>query len=126
MDTRSKIVDWPAAAERLKRAAAAGGKVVVGYFDPLLAAHARRLREAAGNGKVSVVVTSPPRPILDAKARAALVAALECVEMVTTLPADRLQELFAIVPEQAVASLQAGDARLAEEFVRHVRRRQAS
>ena len=126
MDTRSKILDWPEAAGRLKRSAEAGGKVAVGYFDPLLAAHARRLREAAGEGKVSVVVTSPPRPILDAKARAVLVAALECVEMVTTLPADRLQELFTIVPEQAVESMQAGDARLAEEFVRRVRARQAS
>ncbi len=126
MDTRSKIVDWPAAAERLKRGVAAGGKVAVGYFDPLLAAHARRLRKTAGSGKISVVVTSPPRPILEAEARAVLVAALECVEMVTTLPADRLQELFAIVPEQAVESMQAGDARLAEEFMRRVQSRAAS
>ncbi len=120
-------MDWPAAAERIRRQAAGNGgpKVVVGYFDPLLAEQARRLQETAGNGKVIVVVTSPARPILDSGARAVLVAALQCVEMVTTLAPDRLQELFEIVPKQAVVSMQAEDARLAEEFVRHVRRRQA-
>ena len=128
MDTRSKIVDWPEAAQRLQKRASAGAapKVVVGYFDPLLAAHARSLREAAGNGKAVVVVTSPARPLLDAAARQVLVAALECVEMVTALPQDRLRDLFDVVPETAVVSLEAEHARIADGFVRHVRNRHAS
>ena len=46
MDTRTKIVPF----EEAVRLAAAGAIVVSGYFDPLLAAHAARLREIKGAG----------------------------------------------------------------------------
>lgn len=81
MDTRNKIID-PASAAR----AAAGTSltVVTGYFDPLTAAHARRLEEiAAGGAPLLVIVRTPPDPILEARARAELVAALSCVRYVT-------------------------------------------
>ena len=54
--------------------------LVVGYFDPVLADHVIRL--AAIGEKVSVSLLDPPDPLLPARARAELVAALGSVEQV--------------------------------------------
>jgi hypothetical protein len=76
LDTRLKIVDslpedGPA---RL---------VVTGYFDPLLASHARRLEElAAEHDRLTVAVLEPGEPLLPQRARAELVAALKSVKTV--------------------------------------------
>jgi glycerol-3-phosphate cytidylyltransferase-like family protein len=70
LDTREKILT-------------SGATVVTGYFDPLTAAHTRRLSELKEIGKpLVVVVTSPPSPILPVRARAELVAALGAVDHV--------------------------------------------
>lgn len=72
MDTRSKILN-----------SAAGLSVpvlVIGYFDPVTAEHAARLA-ALGSG-LTVAILDPPDPLLPARARAELVAALRCVERV--------------------------------------------
>lgn len=70
MDTRQKI-------------ALAGATVVTGHFDPLTAAHVRRLSELKQEGRpLAVVITSPPDPILPAQARAELIAALGIVDQV--------------------------------------------
>lgn len=76
LDTRKKIVDWPDVPE--------GRHVYVsGTFDPLVAAHARRLRELREPGAgLVVVILDPERPVLPARARAELVAALDCVDYV--------------------------------------------
>ena len=79
MDTRAKIVSPEESASRLKP----GTLVVAGHFDPLLASHAARLAEArAGAAALAVVVTDPPEPVLPLRARAELVAALRCVDLV--------------------------------------------
>jgi bifunctional ADP-heptose synthase (sugar kinase/adenylyltransferase) len=78
MDTRGKMIGATEAA----RLAAAGATVVSGYFDPLLASHARRLQELKNGAKLIVVIENPPRPILPARARAELVASLRAVDYV--------------------------------------------
>lgn len=81
MDTRGKILRLEEMAGLREQCARL--KVVTGYFDPLLAAHARRLAELRQPGeKLVVVITDPPDPILPARARAELVAALAAVDAV--------------------------------------------
>lgn len=54
--------------------------LVAGYFDPVVADHARRL-EASGAG-LTISLLEPPDPLLPARARAELLAAFACVERV--------------------------------------------
>jgi hypothetical protein len=74
LDTRSKIITLAEAAGRVI------DTLVVGYFDPVLAAHVTRLQQL-GNA-VTVSVIDPPEEILPTRARAELVAALACVSQV--------------------------------------------
>lgn len=79
MDTRTKIVG----AERVEQLAAAGAFVVSGYFDPLVSSLAEQLATLKRPGcPLVVVVRSSERPILPARARAELVAALSVVDFV--------------------------------------------
>ena len=64
------------------RLAAEGATVVSGYFDPLLASHARRLAGLKRGAKLMVADRDPPQPILPARARAELVASLRVVDYV--------------------------------------------
>ena len=121
MDTRSKILDRPEAERILTDSA---GKLVVGYFDPLLAEHARRLGEIAGAGRLFVIVTSPAKPLLPAQTRAELVAALEAVEHVVVAPAARLQTLLRLAGPERLVLEQAHDAERTLELMRHVHARQ--
>ena len=80
LDTRSRIVDLDAA---LEGSPGAGTALVTGYFDPLLAEHARRFREIkSGHARLIVLLSDPPNPVLDARSRAELVAALDVVDYV--------------------------------------------
>ena len=54
--------------------------LVAGYFDPVVADHARRLT-ALGEG-LTVCILDPPDPIMSSQARAEMVAALACVSRV--------------------------------------------
>jgi bifunctional ADP-heptose synthase (sugar kinase/adenylyltransferase) len=120
VDTRTKIAEAAQCARRLDelRSAVPGVRVVSGYFDPLLAGHAARLdRAREGSGALAVVVLDPPEPILPARARAELVAALEAVSLVL-VPAPG---------EQFAADQRLEDRDLEERslFAEHVRRRQS-
>jgi len=128
MDTRSKVLNWAAAGEALGKRAKrkTPGVVVVGYFDPLLASHVRRLEEIGAGQKLFVVVTSPAKPLLAAEARAELVAALESVENVVVAPADRLQDLLRLAPAGSLVLDQASDAARTGELIRHVHARQTA
>ncbi len=79
VDTRRKIVG----AREAAAIAAGGATVVSGYFDPLIAWHARWL---AGFKKpprpLLVLIATPENPILPAPARAELVASLRVVDHV--------------------------------------------
>lgn len=85
VDTRGKIVGTGEAAN----IAARGATVVSGYFDPLIAWHARWL---AGFKKPArpmlVLIVTPENPILPAAARAELVASLRVVDHVAEFSAE--------------------------------------
>ena len=86
MDTRTKIVDAAQFARQIDLWRAASIPVVIasGAFDPLLAAHARLAADARpAAGRLAVILSVPPDPILDPRARAELAAALASVDLVT-------------------------------------------
>jgi hypothetical protein len=112
MDTRAKI-----AAAGAAPALPPGTRVVSGYFDPLLRAHADQLAALRqGHPALAVVITDPLQPLLPARARAELVAALECVDAVFLAGGD------APTPH---LRLEAHHDRLRDEFLRRVRARQS-
>jgi len=81
VDTRSKIVKLSAWHPSTLK------PLVSGYFDPLLALQVERLEVLSTElGPLTVLVLDPPDAILSTSARAAVVAALACVE--TVLLAD--------------------------------------
>ncbi|MFB3777298.1 MAG: hypothetical protein ACE141_06790 [Bryobacteraceae bacterium] len=127
MDTRTKILDPAGALEVARRLRSEAGrlKVVVGHFDPVLAAHARRISGLSdGAAAMMVLLTDPGRPILAARARAELVAALASVDYVV-LPGDTpVEELLAgLAPAEAV-NAEADDRRIAQDLIQHVQSRQ--
>ena len=81
-----------------------------GHFDPVLAEHVRLLRGTAEQGKALVVeITSPEQPLLSARARAELVAALAIVDLV--------------VLDDGAKALPSEDSRISRAFVEHVLQR---
>ncbi len=120
MDTRTKILDPEAAAAAADAARRAGKtvKLVVGTFDPLLPAHARRLREIAGERSVLFVgICDSPRPLLPLQARAELAAALGMVDYV--VPGET-----ALRPDEIYRE-EAADARRTRDLIRNVQERQS-
>lgn len=113
MDTRKKIVP----ASEASRIAAGGATVVSGYFDPLLASHAERLKDLKHpNLPLLVIVTTPERPILQARARAELLAGLKLVDYVTE-EGDGIQPHYRLEEEHG---------QVLEELIAHVHSRQRS
>ncbi|HEY3227169.1 MAG TPA: D-glycero-beta-D-manno-heptose 1-phosphate adenylyltransferase [Planctomycetota bacterium] len=92
---RSKVLPATALLRALAEERRRGRRIVFtnGCFDLLHVGHLNTLRFARSKGDVVVVglntdrsvraLKGPPRPILDAEERAALLAALECVDYVT-------------------------------------------
>jgi len=128
MDTRTKILGWPEAEQVLgRRRDDAPLTVVTGYFDPLLAGHARRLAEIARTGNtVAVVLASPPRPLLAAPARAELVAALAAVRYVILPPDEGAEAVLQALHADRVVREESSDARRAGDLIRYVRERHAA
>lgn len=122
MDTRTKILTDAEAVVIVRDRSA---RVVTGHFDPLLAADARKLTEIAGrNGRLVIVVTNPERPILAERARAELVAALECVEYVV-LAGGGAEEFLKGFPAGSPIHEEQAHAGRTKEFVRRVQSRRA-
>jgi bifunctional ADP-heptose synthase (sugar kinase/adenylyltransferase) len=120
VDTRAKILDPGEAADAARQARRLGKriKLVTGYFDPLLAVHARRLSEIASSGAVLfVVIREPARPLLRAQARAELVAALAMVDYV--VPGD------ALLRADEVYSEESADERRTQDLMMYVQNRQS-
>jgi len=126
VDTRTKILRWPADESEVRQRLAGEPAlpVVAGYFDPLLASHARRLAEIAGASRVIALVTSPARPLLPLAARTGLVAALAAVERAVEVPPEALWDVLRAVPPERLTLEQAADARRTEELVKHIHARQ--
>ena len=120
MDTRTKILDADAAGRAADAARRAGKsvKLVAGTFDPLLAAHARRLLEiASGDAVLFVAVREPARPLLRAQARAELVAALGVVDYVVLGDAP-------LRPDEVYRE-EGADAQRTRDLIRNVQKRQS-
>ncbi len=128
MDTRTKVIGAEAAFEAARRVRASGKRVklVTGYFDPLLAAHARRLREFADPGSaLFVAICEPAHPILPARARAELVAALAMVDYVILAEAPASDGFPDGLEPDETEREEAVDERLTEDLIRHVQSRQS-
>jgi bifunctional ADP-heptose synthase (sugar kinase/adenylyltransferase) len=105
LDTRSKIISLHELEVRLKDRAA---RWISGQFDPLLAEHVERLRQAREPGQLLVVeVTNPARPLLSQRARAELVAALAMVD-------------YVVLQNGQPARGNQADADLTQRFIDHV------
>ena len=109
MDTRSKIITLSEATGRQVPT------LVVGYFDPVVAAHVSRL--LALESPVTVSVLDPPEEILPARARAELVAALSCIE--TVIIGDAREKVSAA----RTIDFTAADLQTRQELVERIRRR---
>lgn len=125
MDTRNKIISPERAASvaRELRANGSGIKVVTGYFDVLLAGHVRRLGEVADGRHLFVVVLDPPEPVLAARARAELVAALAVVDYVVPAGRQAAEELLRYFQAGEIVMEEAADLRRARQLTEHVQRR---
>jgi bifunctional ADP-heptose synthase (sugar kinase/adenylyltransferase) len=126
MDTRTKIIEPECAAARLEELRGQGGTVTVvtGYFDVLVAAHVQRLREVgSAPGTLFVMVFDPPAPLLGARARAELVAALAMVDYVVPAAGQAAEELLRRFAASEVVREESADLLRAECLSQHVQRR---
>lgn len=126
MDTRTKIVSREAAFETARQARAAGKRVklVLGYFDPLLAGHARRLREIGAPASVLIAaIREPERPILAARARAELVAALAVVDCVILAEASASDDFLEDLCPDEIYREESADERRTRDLILHVQSR---
>lgn len=126
VDTRVKIKNWPDTAELIRSLTsdASKGVVVTGFFDPLLAEHARRLEEiAAVRGRVVVALNDAPAALLPARTRAELLAGLRAVDTVLLPPPTGLQTRLAALPRGLVIREEGSDERRREDLIRRVRQK---
>ena len=114
-DTRNKIVDWRAAAERCAEVRRGGGKVVFtnGCFDILHAGHVRYLNEARSLGdfmvlglnsdaSVRTLGKAPGRPLVPQEQRAEVISSLVCVDLVCIFEQETPYELIKIIQPEVL------------------------
>lgn len=119
MDTRTKIVDASVCR------GCARLTVVTGYFDPLLAWHARELgRIRAGADGLAVIVLPLAGELLSQAARATIVAALRMVDYVLIPNNGDVDRLFAELKPSEIVRLEDDDFQARIELMEHVRSRQ--
>ena len=91
--------------------------MVSGYFDPMLASHARRLAQLKRDRTpMLVLISTPSDPILPARARAELIASLRVV--------DHVAEAGEGIAVQVNLEME-DDTRL-EKLIEHVHARQSA
>lgn len=120
VDTRNKIIEADRAAELARDP---GTTVVIGAFDPLLAAHVRelqRVRNRTAGGPLLIVLAQPVEALLPLRARAEMVAALRMVDFVFPAGGDTEAERF--LSPQAV-DFRPDDRERALHLTEHVQRR---
>ena len=122
MDTRTKIVDANRLAEIAAEVRRSGGRlrIVRGYFDVLIAPQVRRLRELSGGATLVVALDDPPEPVLPARARAELVAALDPVGFVVLAAGAALPDFGEVIDEAS------SHQENFQELVRHVHGRKSA
>jgi hypothetical protein len=99
--------------------------VVTGYFDPLLAWHARELERIHGRaGAIAVVVLPLAGELLPQHARAVLVAALRMIDYVLVADNEDLDGLLVALKPAEIVRLEDDDLRRRGELIEHVRGQQ--
>ena len=93
--------------------------VVAGYFDPMWAPHAARLRELAGERKLLVLVEPKADALLSDRARAEVVASFGVVAHVAIAEDESIRQTLG----PRVIDERAGDAARYQSLVEHVRKR---
>jgi bifunctional ADP-heptose synthase (sugar kinase/adenylyltransferase) len=129
LDTRSKILAPAEAFEAARRVRAQGRDIALttGWFDPLVPAHARRLSGLKdGVACLMVLITEPPQPVLPARARAELVAALAAVDFVVIPEPGSVDALIAELRTATVSRGEAEDQQIVQDLIRHVHTRQGA
>ncbi|PWU03415.1 MAG: hypothetical protein C5B51_19085 [Terriglobia bacterium] len=119
MDTRSKILT---SSDSVPRSCT----LVSGYFDVLLAEHARELgavRDRTG-GPIVVIVLADAEEILSQRARAELVASLRMVDYVVTADHEDLHRLIERLNPAEVVRLEEADRRRTRRLIEDVQRGQ--
>jgi hypothetical protein len=121
LDTRNKIVDAAAIppGDRLV--------LVAGYFNPMLAPHARDLTEVrsrTGAETLVVVVLPYERELLSLRARQEMAASLRVVDYVLTVHTTDLEGLAASLGATELIHLEAADGERTRQLIEHVHRRQ--
>ena len=122
MDTRAKIIDLASAA-RLRRPGVRL-KLIAGYFDVLTPDLVSRLRSLADGGLLMAVVVDPPNPLLPARARAELAAALSVIDYVLLLPDVGLEKVLQEIRPDEVVREDMADGKRSQALIEHVHQRQ--
>lgn len=127
MDTRKKIFDLDEATE-MGHSLRCGGirfKIVVAYCDVLTCDLVRRFKELAVRGQgLVVVVVDPPHPLLPARARAELAAALAVIDYVVLLDGADLTQALELIKPYEVIREEVADSQRSQALIEHVHRRQ--
>jgi bifunctional ADP-heptose synthase (sugar kinase/adenylyltransferase) len=126
VDTRTKIIT-PEEACALARGPGKAA-LATGYFDVLLAAHVRelqRVRDSLPDAVLLVALGTPGQPLLDARARAEMVAALAMVDYVVSLEDRQMESLLAAFPTEHIVRLEAAHEHRMRELIQHVHQRQS-
>jgi hypothetical protein len=122
MDTREKIIPSGSILELL---ASGEWSVVVGLFDPLTVVQARRLAAWRKQGrKLLAIVLEAEDTLLEANARAALIAGLREVDAVAIAAPDGWRSLIPRDSRIEIVEDEAQERARSEEFVQFVLRRQ--
>ena len=118
-DTRSKILTLDQA-----RALPPPLIAFVSHLEVLRTAHVRRLEEVAdaNTGKLIVILTDPPSPLVPLPARAELAAALRAVDYVVPSPEGSGPALAALHPSVTVHD-EVEDRERTRSLMEHVRNR---
>jgi len=125
MDTRDKIIDCKSAQAVAAQLRQHGVplKIVTGYFDVLVAAHVRRLRQIAdGRSKLLALVLDHPAPLLATRARAELVAGLEVVDYVVPAGEEAAESLLRGLAGSLIVREESADRLRVEHLRQHVQR----
>jgi bifunctional ADP-heptose synthase (sugar kinase/adenylyltransferase) len=123
LDTRQKILSAPNAAAVISQNDHL--TVIIGHFDPLTAAHARRIADLRKTrSQLIAIVTDPPQPILKLSARTELVAALEAIDYVIPVQDNTAAEILAVLRPGEVIEEEAADVDRTRALIAHVHKRQ--
>jgi hypothetical protein len=122
MDTREKILPTSSLSQLL---ASGEWSVVAGVFDPLTVVQARRFAGLCKpSRKLLALVVESAETLLEANARAALIAGLREVDAVTVVAAEGWRSLIPRTPGIEIVEDEAGERARSDAFVRFVLRRQ--